>query len=75
MGKAGCTKNNLATGNVQSFRMKWRNKEFGIVQKKVIKQTKKKHGRRIGNGKDERFGLQQRVTLVTDKYLDEFCQV
>lgn len=55
--------------------MKWRNKEFGIVQKKVIKQTKKKHGRRIGNGKDERFGLQQRVTLVTDKYLDEFCQV
>lgn len=37
--------------------------------------TKKEHGRRVGNGKDERFGLQQRVTLVTDKYLDEFCQV
>lgn len=63
MSEAGCRTNDLATGNAQDCRMKGRNKKFTIAQEKVKKQTNK-HGGRIRNGKDRRFWLQQRVTLV-----------
>lgn len=55
MNKADCRKNNLATGNVQDWRMKERKKKFAITQETDIKSIKK-HGSGRRNEEDKNFG-------------------